>query len=292
MKDIYKRELSSYFNNMIGPVVIAFMMAVVGLYFMSINLFSGYPSFAKTLESALFLFLVGIPVLTMRSVAEDRRTRTDQLLLTAPVSTTSVILGKYFALLTVFAIPTALFCLCPLIMKLASGADGQVYFLTDYASIFCFFLLGALYIAIGVLISSLTESQILSMVGTFAVLMVLYLWQSILDFFPTSAGGNLVLLVVVVVLLALLLESLTGSRFVSGVFGGVCVVALLVVYLVKSSLLEGLCADVLGYFTLSQVLTNFSSNQLFDLAGVLMYLSLTALMLFLTVQVIQRRRYS
>lgn len=292
MNAVYKREFASYFQNMIGPVVIAFMVAVVGLYFMSINLVSGYPSFAQTLQASLFLFLVGIPVLTMRSLAEDRRTRTDQLLLTAPVSTTSVVLGKYFALLTVFAIPTALFCLCPLIMKVSSGAEGQVYFLTDYASLLCFFLLGALYLAIGLFISSLTESQILAMVGTFAVLMVLYLWDSLLTFFPSGAAGNLALLLVVVVLLALLLHSLTGSGFVATLFGVLLGAILVVAYLVNDGLFEGLCADVLGYFSLSQVLTNFATNQLFDLGGLLMYLSLTVLMLFLTVQVIQRRRYA
>lgn len=292
MKAIYKRELSSYFNNMIAPVVIAFMLAVIGLYFMSYNLFSGYPSFAVVLQTALFLFLVSIPILTMRSMAEDRRSRTDQLLLTAPFSTTSVVLGKYFAMLTVFAIPTVLYCFCPLIMKAASGSAGQVYFLTDYASILCFFLLGALYIAIGLLISSVTESQILAMVGTFAVLLILYLWDSILNFLPSGAGGNLIFLVIVILVVSTLLQSLTGSSFVSTVFGVVCLAAAVITYLVKASLFEGLVSTVLGYFTMSQVLNTFASDQIFDVAGLLLYLSLTALFLFLTVQVIQRRRYA
>lgn len=292
MKAIYKRELSAYFNNMIGPVVIAFMLAVVGIYFMSYNLFSGYPSFAIALSSALFLFLVTIPVLTMRSMAEDRKTRTDQLLLTAPVSTTSVVLGKFWAMLTVFAVPTALFCLCPLIMKLASGSSGVVYFKTDYASILCFFLLGALYISIGLLISSLTESQLLAMLGTFGVLLVLYLWEGFLQFMPDGAGGNLIMLIVLSLLISMLLESLSGSPVVSGVFAVVCIAAAVIIYFTKSSLLTGLCSKVLGYFTLSQVINNFATNQVFDLSGLLLYVSMTALALFLTVQVIQRRRYA
>ncbi len=292
MKAIYKRELSSYFNNMIAPVVIAFMLAVVGLYFMSYNLYTGYPSFAVVLETALFLFLVGIPILTMRSMAEDRSRRTDQLLLTAPISTTSIVMGKYLAMLTVFAVPCVLYCFCPIIMKVASGSSGEVYFLTDYASIFCFFLLGALYISIGLLISSVTESQILAMVGTFATLLILYLWSSILTFFPTTASGNLILLVIIILLVSMLLQSLTGSGLVSTIFGAVCILASFIVYLVDSSLLESLVANVLGYFTMSQVLDTFASDQLFDVTGLVLYLSLTALFLFLTVQVVQRRRYA
>lgn len=177
-------------------------------------------------------------------------------------------------------------------MKLASGSSGVVYFKTDYASILCFFLLGALYISIGLLISSLTESQLLAMLGTFGVLLVLYLWEGFLQFMPEGAGGNLIMLIVLSLLISILLESLSGSPVVSGVFAVVCIAAAVIIYFTKSSLLTGLCSKVLGYFTLSQVINNFATNQVFDLSGLLLYVSMTALALFLTVQVIQRRRYA
>lgn len=292
MRAIYKRELASYMNNMIGPVCIAFMLAVVGLYFMAYNLFSGYPSFASALSASLFLFLVAIPILTMRSMAEDRHSRTDQLLLTAPVSVTKVVLGKFFALWTVFAIPCALFTLCPLIMKLASGSTGTVYFAADYATLLAFFLLGGLYISIGLLISSTTESQLLAAVGTFAVLFVLYMWDGILNFLPTNALGNLAACIVLLVALCLLLENLAGSSLVTLIVGGVGLIALLVTYAVKSSLFESLLSNVLGKFALGSVITTFASDQLLDLSGLLLYVSLTALCLFLTVQSVQRRRWN
>lgn len=292
MRAIYKRELSSYLNNMIGPVCIAFMIAVVGLYFMAYNLFQGYPSFAAALSAALFLFLVAIPILTMRSMAEDRHTRTDQLLLTSPISVTKVVLGKFFALWTVFAVPCVLFALCPLIIKLAAGSTGTVWFATDYATLLAFFLLGGLYISIGLLISTTTESQILAAVGTFAVLFILYMWEGILNFFPTNAIGNLVGMVIILLALCLLLDNLTGDTRISGGVFLVGLIALGVSYVVKSSLYESLLNNILSKFTMGTVIDTFAVDQLFDVGGLVLYLSVTVLCLFLTVQVIQRRRWN
>ena len=153
MKAIYKREVSSYFNSMIGWIFVAVLTVFIGIYFFAYNLFQGYPYFSLSLGSSLFIFMVVVPILTMRSMADERHTKTDQLLLTAPVSVTAVVLGKYFAMLTVFAVPVAIACLCPLIIAL----NGTAFLLADYGAILAFFLLGAVEIAVGMLISSLTE---------------------------------------------------------------------------------------------------------------------------------------
>ena len=163
MKAIYKRELAAYAHSMTGCVATAFLLAVVGLYFMAYNLYQGAPGFATALNAASFLV---IPLLTMRSLAEERKNRTDQLLLTAPVSVTGVVLGKFAAMVTVFAVPCVLFCLCPLILKVASGSSGVVYFQSDYATILAFFLMGCLFLSIGLLLSALTESQVIAAVAT------------------------------------------------------------------------------------------------------------------------------
>lgn len=292
MKAIYKRELGAYFHSMIGSVCVAFMLAAAGLYFMVYNLYQGAPSFATALVSAIYLFIVVIPLLTMRSVAEDRKNKTDQLLLTAPVSVTGVVMGKFCAMVTVFAVPCVLYCFCPLIMKLASGSDGVVYFKSDYATLLAFLLLGCLYIAIGLFISSLTENQIIAAVATVGVLVLLYMWDGILNFLPTTAGGNLIGMIVVLLLIGLLLYSLTSSLVVSGAVAGVGLVALVVCYLVDSSLFASLLPNALGAFSLTTVLTSFATDYIFDVGGLVLYLSLTFLMLFLTVQMIQRRRWN
>ena len=128
---IYKRELSSYFNSMIGYVFIAALVCFTGIYFMAYNLYSGFPDFSYALMSLMNILMFTVPILTMRSMAEDRRGRTDQLLLTAPVPLWAVVLGKYLAMVTVLFVPVFLAAFCPLII----AANGEAHLVSDYASL-------------------------------------------------------------------------------------------------------------------------------------------------------------
>lgn len=288
MRAVYKRELGAYFHSMIGYICIAFLVVCVGIYFMAVNLFSGYPSFAYALQNSLFIFMLTTPLLTMRSMAEDRRNKTDQLLLTSPLSIGKMVLGKYAAMLTVLAIPCALFCFCPLIIKLY----GNAALATDYASILAYFLLGSVCVSVGLLISSLTESQIIAALGTFGVLLLGMLWDGLISYIPDSAAFSFVGLIVLTLLLAVLLNALTGNWILSGGIAIVGIAIELIVFLVKQAAYESLLSNVLGTFSVTTPFENFSQNQVFDLAGLILYLSLDALFLFITVQLIQRRRYS
>ena len=207
MTAIYKRELCSYFNSMIGWVFVSVLTVFIGIYFFVNNLFAGYPYFANSLGSTLFVFMVLIPILTMRSLADERHSKTDQLLLTAPVSVTAVVMGKYLAMLTVFAVPVLIACLCPLII----AVNGTAFLLTDYCALFAFFLLGAVEIAVGMLISSLTESQIIAAVGTFGLLLLLFLWDDLVDFLPTTATGSVLGFLIALILVCFLINALSGE---------------------------------------------------------------------------------
>ena len=179
MTAIYKRELKSYFQSMTGYVLIAFLVIFTGIYFMAYNLNSGYPYFSYVLMNINYVLIIIIPMLTMRSFAEERKNKTDQLLLAAPVKLFDIVMGKYLAMVTVFAVPCLIFCIFPIIIK----SFGTAYLKVDYLSILMFFLLGCVYLAIGMFLSSLTESQIIAAVTTFGVLLLIYLWGG-LDRFP------------------------------------------------------------------------------------------------------------
>lgn len=288
MKAIYKRELTSYFNSMIGWLFIAVLTVFVGFYFMAYNLFSGAPYFSTALSSTLFIFMVIVPILTMRSMAEERHTKTDQLLLTSPASVPAVVLGKYLALLTVFLIPVAICCLCPLIIKL----NGTAYLKADYATILAFFLLGAVEIAIGLFISSLTESQIIAAVGTFCILLLFYLWDGLVNYLPTTAGKSLAGLFVLLGLVCFLLNSLSNNWKVTAAAAGAGTAVLIGFYLHKPASFESLLPNTLGKFSLLSAFDAFASDHVFDLRGILLYLSLIVLLVFLTVQVVQKRRWN
>lgn len=288
MLAIYKRELRSCFHSMIGYVFIAFLIAFTGIYFMAYNLNYGYPYFAYVLSGMVFIFFAAIPLLTMRSFAEERKSKTDQLLLTAPVRLCQIVMGKYLAMVTVLAVPCAIYLIFPWIIK----SQGTAYILVDYLSIFVFFLLGCVYIAIGLFISSLTESQILAAIGTFGVLLILYLWSGILEFLPNSAAANAAGIVLILSLVVLFVWKMTQNWILGTALEIAALAVVIIAYAVKSSLFEGFLAEILGKMDLIAVFTSISSNHLLDVSGIILYLSYTGLFLFLTMEMIQKRRWS
>ena len=288
MLAIYERELKSYFHSMTGCVFIAFLVMFTGIYFMAYNLNAGYPYFSYTLSGSLIVFLVGIPLLTMRSFSEERKTKTDQLLLTAPVSLTKVVLGKYFAMVTVLAVPNVIFCLFPLLIKL----QGTAYLLVDYSSIAVFFLLGCVYLAIGMFMSSLTESQIIAFISTFGILLLLYLWDGILSFLPGSALSGMIGILLILTLIVVYIYHMTKNWMLAAGIEAVGIAAALIVYFVKSSLYENPLTKLLGRLALADVFMNISSSNIVDVSGLLLYVSILIIFVFLTIQTIQKRRWS
>ncbi len=288
MKAIYKRELKSYFNSMIGYIFIAFFVAFMGFYFMAYNLYNGYPYFSYTLSATITIMLIAVPILTMKSFAEDRKTKTDQLLLTAPVSVTQIVLGKYLAMVTVFLIPMLISCICPLIIK----ANGQAYLLTDYSTILAFFLMGCIFIAIGMFISALTESQIIAAVGTFGILFVLCLWSDLITFLPSSSGGTVAGILIFITALALIIWGMTKNWFMAAIVEAVGCAVFLLLYIIDDSVFQNGLSAILSRIDIRNAFNNFASNNIFDITGLIFYLSMSFIFVFLTVQVLLKRRWS
>lgn len=285
---IYKRELKSYFHSMIGYVFIAFLIAFTGVYFMAYNLNYGYPYFSYVLSGVLIVFIVAIPVLTMRSFAEERKSKTDQMLLTAPVSLFEVVMGKYMAMVSILAVPCFVYLIFPLIIK----TQGTAYILEDYMAIFIFFLLGCTYLSIGMFISSLTESQIIAAIASFGILMLQYLWNGLLDMLPTSALSNMIGILVLFTLLILIIWRMTENVVIAGGLEVIALIGCIVTYAVKSSLYESALNTFFSKFYLAGTLDDIISNHLVDVSGIIMYLSLAVVFIYLTMQMIQKRRWS
>lgn len=288
MKAIYKREFRSYFTSMIGCAFIAFLIVIGGIYFMVYNLYNGYPYFAYSLSGVIFVMLIAVPVLSMKCFAEERKNKTDQLLLTSPVSLFEIVMGKYLAMITIFAIPCLVYCLFPLIIKL----QGNAYLLVDYSSILAFFLLGCVFIAVGMFLSSLTESPVIAAISTCAVLFLLYMMDSLLNYVPTSAISGVIILILFLSLICALIYSVTKNPLIAGGLELIALIGCIAGYVVKSSFFENLIVDVLDRLVLTDVFYNFVQNYIFDISGLLYYLSLIVLFIFLTIQTFQKRRWS
>lgn len=182
MLAILKREIKSYFQNVIGWLFVGAIVAVYGIYFFAYNLQAGYPYVAYPLSSITFILLIAVPVLSMRCLAEERKSRVDQLLLTAPVSVGKMVLAKYLALVAVFSIAVGIIAITPLVL----GAFGTVPMGENYVAILGFWLLGCLFLAIGLVISSITESQVIAAVISFVVLFLCYMMDAIISLVTSS----------------------------------------------------------------------------------------------------------
>ena len=287
---IFKREVRSCFHGMIGFVLTAFMLAAAAIYFVALNLGYGLTDFGYyTLYRTIFVLLLYIPVLTMRSFAEERRTRTDQLLLTSPVSVWGIVLGKFSALCVIFALP----CIADAVMILvlaALGATGTAT-LANFAALLCYYLMGCAAIAIGVFLSSLTENQIIAAVAGIAALLVAYMMPSLRSLF--NAGSAVALAVFTGIAgVASLAAGLRTRSFVLGclTFAVLCL-GLTGLFLLRSAWLTEAFSAVLSALCLFTPFEDFVNNS-FSIPAVVYYLTVTAVFLFFTAQDIEKRRWN
>lgn len=287
MTAIFLREFKGYFNSMLGWVLTGVMLLFGGLYFTAVNLQGGYTDLSYTLYSFIIVLLIFVPLLCMRSFAEEKRSRTDQLLLTSPVSIPGIVMGKYLSLLAMFAVPLGVYALYPLLMK----ALGAANFTASYSGLLAYFFLGAALIAVCMYLSTLTENQIVAALSGFAVLLVCYLMPAIQTLF--TAGSSLALVVFAIILGAASL--IIGLRSRSLVLGGgvfaVGCIALAVLFSVRSAALTTAFSAVLGALALFEPFLNFV-NGLFDVTALVYYAGVAGLFLFLTGQALEKRRWN
>ncbi len=288
MLAIYKKELRQYFNSMIGFVFLAFFLVIIGIYTWAYNLSSGLGNFEVTLGGISFMYVLLVPILTMRIVAEENRQKTDQLLYTAPVSLTKIIVGKYFAVLTLFSCAFIPICIYPLIIHMY-GTDVRLA--PAYSSIIGFYLLGAATIAIGLFISSLTESQVIAAVVSFITLLLTFLLSNITGMLPTEAISQCVMIAVLWLVICLVFYHMMNNVTVLVMMAVIGEAAIWIIYAVKSSLYESLLTNILNTLALSTRFDDFSLGIL-NYDAIVYYVSIAFLFVFLTIQMIKKKRFN
>ncbi len=284
---VYQKELKSYFNNLFGYLYIAIVLLFMGIFASMINFKSLSADIAYPLDYlAIVVFLI-TPLLTMRSIAEERQKKTDQLLYSLPLSVSSTVLAKYFAMLTVFMIPVAVICIYPFIL----GSFGLVNFARAFSSIFAFTLMGACLLAIGLFVSALTENQIVSAILSFVTMLVIYFSSLLVDLVPATAQGSFVAFTVCAVILGVIVYIMIKNYVVAMAVTTVFEVVLAVFYKMNTGYFEGLFGKVVNWISVYDRCINFY-NGLFDLTAVVYYLSVIFLFVFLSIQAVEKRRWS
>lgn len=234
MKVIFKREFQSYFKSVTGYVFVSVFMAFASYYFLFTNIAGVTSDMRSVFYNLLTILTFLVPILTMRCLSEERKTKSDQILLTSPVSVSEIVLGKYFAATCVFLIAVVCTLVFPIFLSFFGNPEKGVL-LTSYLG---FTLLGCVFIAIGLLLSSLTENQVIAALSTFGVLLFIQVFDAI-----------------------------------------------------KTALNSSFWTAVIEWISLKNRYETFYLGVL-DFSHILFYLSVTAAALFLTCQVIEKRRWS
>lgn len=287
MRAIFQHELRGAFHGLAAYLFCAFLLVFVGAGAMIYNIQAAVANFEYVLQFVCIGLVVIVPVLTMRSFAEERRQKTDQLLYSLPLGTWDIVAGKYLALVTVFLVPMVFISAYPLLFSLY----GEVYLPSAYGSLLAFLLLGAALIAAGIFVSSLTESQGFAAGIAIAAFLLNYYSVSLAEQVSATALGSLLALGVTALLLALLIRALTRNAALAWGVGGVCALATLAVYLIDAAKLEGLLPTLMEKLSLFERFYPFV-NGIFDWTSVVFYGSVIVFFLFLTVMSLEKRRYN
>ena len=287
MTAVLKHELRLYFHSLTAYVFGAFLLAFVGIGSMLYNIQAAVSNFEFVLSFGSLVFVVIVPILTMRVLAEERKQRTDQLLYSLPITTTQVITGKYLALLAVYLLPLCVVALYPLLF----AQFGEVYLPTSYGSILAFFILGAALIAVGVFISSLTDNQGFAAGVGIAVILLNYYSVSLSEYASSTVLGSVISLCVIIFALGAVIKHLTKNENLAYGISITLAAAVAIVCFLDSSEFEGLLPAVMTKLSLFNRFNTFV-NGVFDMTAIVYYLTVIVFFLFLSVQSLEKRRYN
>ncbi len=287
MRAVYLKELRSYFTGVMAYAVFALMFLISGIYTYAINISGASASFETTVANmSLWMFIIPVPLLTMRVFAEERRQKTDQLLYSLPLRTTGVVLGKLLAACTVLFVPTFIIALFPLLLS----SYGSINFAACYSTILMYYLAGAGFIAMGLFMSSLVENQIVAAIMTAVLVFLNYFLPSLSSYVGQSAGLTVVVFLIIALVIGIFIFIVTKNYFVALITAVAINIALMAIYYIKSEILEGLIPNIMGGISLfSRV--SLTAGGTFSLSALLFMLSVIGIFSFLTVQSVEKRRW-
>ena len=279
--------MRSFFNSMTGWAVVAGVLLVIGLYTAIMNLQNGYADFSLSMYNARFIYLIAIPLLTMRTLSDEKRQHTDQLLYSSALNSYDIIVGKYLATVTVLAIPSAITCLYPLILS----NHGRVPMGTAYSSILAFFMIGVALCAVGTFFSALSSNRFVSALESFAAIMICYFADELQMILSTKISTALIFFSVAALALGAVMFAKTRSLKAAIITFAVPEIILAVIYFAAPQMLDGSVSAVISSIAVFSVLDTFC-NGLFDIPALLYCLPAAWLFVFFSVQEFEKRRWS
>ena len=284
MWNLYKKELASYLHSMIAYVFMAFFVAAAGIYYSYYCLTYAIMEYGNyVLSSIVILLVIAVPLLTMRLVAEEKKQKTDQLLLTSPIKVSSIIIGKYLAVETLFIMALVVTGIFPVL----SGLFGTMNYKELLTGFLGYFLMGSALIAIGVFISSITENPVIAAGVSFSVVLFTFLAGNAVDNIPSRPRYTIVFLLVVSILIAWCYYIKSRNKIVTAIIGAIGIVCVLAVYAIKPELYEDGVASIFSWFSVVERFNDFIGGIL-NLSSIIYYFSFIVIFLLLAIVVFKR----
>lgn len=287
MLSILKKELRTYFSTVTGYGFLGFFVLITGYFFVSQNIVAANANYNDALAGSMIMFLILVPVLTMRLFAEETRQKTDQLLFSAPVKVIDIVLGKFLAATILFLMGMVITFMFPFMLSRLGDIDWGM----TLVGLFGYFMMGACLISVGILISALTDNQIVAAAATFAVVFLLLMMDNISSSAPITVVASLVFVIAVILAISLIIYSGTKNWAVSGIFVIVGLVITGVLYIFKPNLFDGIIVSSLGWFSVLNRFENFYMG-IVSISDVVYYITFAVAFLYITVNVIEKRRWS
>lgn len=287
MLAIFKKEFKAYFLSAGGYIFMGMFLFLTGIFFTLYDIASSSADFLTVIAQMSFLFLFIIPIITMRTLSEEVKNKTDQLLLTAPIKVRDIVVGKFLAAALLLFVTLAVTFLYPLIMSVFGTVSYPEIFV-GYAGIL---LLGSSFIAIGIFISSLTENVIISAVGSFAAVLFIMLMDTIAGVFPTDSLSGMIFSILLILAVAAYVYRSTKNIVIPAGIALVGIIIAVVLKFVKAALFEGFIVNFFGWISLIKNDQTFSMGVL-NLTAIVFFISVIFVFLFLTIRVIEKRRWS
>lgn len=288
MISVYKKELSSYFTGMVGYAAVAMILIMTGIFVKIVSLDNGVPMLEYAFPTSSLILLLALPIIAMNSFAGEKQQKTDQLLYSLPFSSTQIVLGKYFSMTTLLLIPMGFLGVFAFVLDIYGSID---YFST-FSSLLVFYLLTCAMAGICMFMSSISESPLTSAVLSVGVLVAMYYSGTLAAIIPTTEVASVIAFSVLCVAVGFIVYAFIRDIYVSAAVTAVLEIIVMVIYYFKKDVFLGLIQRAVNAFSMFDRLDTAVRSQILDINTVVYFISVVVLFAFLTVQVVEKRRYS
>jgi ABC-2 type transport system permease protein len=288
MLSVYRKEMKSYFCTFYGYVILAVYLFFSGLFTSVINLFGASSSIELSYGYTSFVLLLTVPFLSLHGLSDERRQKTDLLLYSLPIRSRDIVIGKYLAMISLVGIGECIGALAGIILTFY----GETNAATAFSGTVAYFLCSCALLSVGLFLSALTESVLVSALLTFGAMLLIYFLPDLILLLPTTAIGSFLTLTVLILLLGLLAYGITKSVSVSLIFVFLFEMIQVGIFLFYPTWLEGRAAKLFSSLSVTERLANFTTYGLFDWQGILYFFCILILFLYFTTLAVEKRRWS